>query len=390
MDKAKRIAFIRPKAWPLANSIVEGVLREQFPDHEVDTIDVSSLVRRRPDLILVNSIAAALLYGKDIAQRRKKFRVAFWRTPFIFRQIRRLVQKRIAQGTYAFTFQMQSLFDASTPGIPHFVYTDHTHLENRHYTSGAPNLYSSGWIDLERQIYQNAAITFLRSSNVRRSLMEDYAVPPEKAVLVYAGSNARVSPVKTANGAYTQPMILFVGLDWKRKGGPDLVEAFKLVREKHTEAMLTIVGAEPDLHIPGCEVVGKVPPDALDPYYQQASVFCLPTYLEPFGIVFIEAMTAHLPIVATRVGAIPDFVEEGRNGFLVEPGDIPGLANALVQLLENPELCHSFGKFSFQLTRDRYSWEAVGDKFKQSILKVLDQPGQLVHRTLMNVKEMQP
>ena len=117
MDKKKRIAFIRPKAWPLANRIVEGVLKEQFPDHEVDTIDVSGLVRRRPDLILVNSIATVLLYGKDIAQGRKKFRLAFWRTPFIFRQVRRLVQKRITAGTYAFTFQMQSLFDAVRPGF---------------------------------------------------------------------------------------------------------------------------------------------------------------------------------------------------------------------------------------------------------------------------------
>ncbi len=390
MDKGKRIAFIRPKAWPLANRIVEGVLREQFPDHEVDTIDVSSLVRRRPGLILVNSIATALLYGKDIAQRRKKFRLAFWRTPYIFRQVRRLVQKRIAEGTYAFTFQMQSLFDASTPGLAHFVYTDHTHLENRHYTTtGGSNLYSPGWIALERQIYQNASLTFLRSSNVRRSLIEEYGCPPEKAVLVYAGSNAKVSPVKTKNTDYTKPVILFVGLDWKRKGGPDLVEAFKLVREKIPAARLTIVGAEPDLQVPGCQVVGKVPPEELDPYYQEASLFCLPTYLEPFGIVFIEAMTAHLPIVATRVGAIPDFVEEGRNGFLVEPGDIPGLANALLRLLENPALCRSFGESSFQLTRDRYSWEAVGDQFKQNILKVLDQSVRSIPEDVLHVKEVQ-
>jgi glycosyltransferase involved in cell wall biosynthesis len=136
-------------------------------------------------------------------------------------------------------------------------------------------------------------------------------------------------------------------------------------------------------------VVGKVPPEELDHYYQEASVFCLPTYLEPFGIVFIEAMTAHLPIVATRVGAIPDFVEEGRNGILVEPGDIPGLAAAMLQLLENPALCRSFGESSFQLTRDRYSWETVGEKFKQNILKVLDEPVRSVPEDLLNVKEMQ-
>jgi hypothetical protein len=91
------------------------------------------------------------------------------------------VQKRVAVGTSAFTFQMQSLFDASTPWIPHFVYTDHTHLENRHCTTGTPNLYSPNWIALERQVCQNK---------------------------------------EKANSDYTQPAILFVRSDWKQKGEP--------------------------------------------------------------------------------------------------------------------------------------------------------------------------
>src|SRR6185503_19334086 len=107
MDKSKRIAFIRPKAWPLANRIVDGVIQENFPGHEVEVLDVSTLVRKRPEIILANSIVTALLYGKDIAYRRKKFRLAFWRTPYIFRQIRRLVRSRVSRGNYAFSFQMQ-------------------------------------------------------------------------------------------------------------------------------------------------------------------------------------------------------------------------------------------------------------------------------------------
>ena len=132
-----------------------------------------------------------------------------------------------------------------------------------------------------------------------------------------------------------------------------------------------IVGARPDLHIPNCEIVGPVKPQELDHYYQQASVFCLPTQLEPFGMVFIEAMTAHLPIVATRIGAIPDFVEEGKNGFLVSPDDVQGIADALLRLLQNPKMCRVFGKYSFQLTEDRYSWSAVGEIFRQNIMNVL-------------------
>ena len=374
MNRKEKIAFIRPKAWPLANRIVEGVIREQFPGHEVDVLDVSTMVRKRPVLLLANSIATALLYGKDIAQRRKKIRLAFWRTPYIFRQIRKLVRERVARGEYSFSFQMQSLFDASTPGIPHFVYTDHTHLENLNYAAkGRSSLYAPGWIELEKEIYRNAALTFVRSSNVRRSLTEEYGAPAEKAVLVYAGSNASVSSRKTANSDYAQTVILFVGLDWQRKGGPDLLEAFSIVHQACPDARLIILGAKPDVLLPNCEVVGKVPPEELDRYYQQASVFCLPTHLEPFGIAFIEAMTARLPIVATRVGAIPDFVEEGRNGWLVEPGDVPGLASALLKLVESPSTCKAFGEHSFHLTRERYSWQAVGKRFQQHIQRVLEE-----------------
>lgn len=367
MEKRKRIAFIRPKAWPLANRIVDGVLQEQFPDHTVDVIDISALVRKRPEIVLVNGIITALLYGKDIAQRKKKFRLAFWRTPYIFHQVRRLVRRQVMNEDYAFSFQMQSLFDCSTPGTAHFVYTDHTHLENLHYAANKDNLYSSKWIALEKEVYQNATLTFVRSSNVQRSVIEDYDLPTEKVVLAYAGSNAAVSQTKLHNVDYAHPSILFVGLDWQRKGGPDLVEAFQIVRETCPEAQLTIVGARPELTIPNCTVIGPVKPEELDSYYQQASVFCLPTHLEPFGIVFIEAMTAHLPIVATHVGAIPDFVEDGRNGWLVEPGDVQGIADSLLKLLQSPATCQAFGEESYQLTKERYSWNAVGATFRQHI-----------------------
>jgi glycosyltransferase involved in cell wall biosynthesis len=282
---------------------------------------------------------------------------------------------------------MQSLFDASTPGIPHFLYTDHTHLENLNYAANKDNLYSWKWIALEREGYQNAALTFVRSSNVARSVLEDYGQPTDKVVLAYAGSNVSISEVKSHNSDYAQPEILFVGLDWKRKGGPEVVEAFQRVLETCPEARLTIVGARPDLHLPNCEVIGPVLPEKLDAYYQRASVFCLPTHLEPFGIVFIEAMTAHLPIVATRIGAIPDFVEQGRNGWLVQPGDIQGIADALLKLLQNPPMAREFGEHSYQLTKERYSWQAVGRTFRKNIVPVISRSAGLENRPLTETGE---
>jgi len=373
MKNRKHIAFIRPKSWPLGNQIVEGVIKEQFPDHDIDLIDITALIMRRPDIILINSVATILLYGSELLAGRKKFKLAFWRTPYIFQQTRRLIRRRLRNENYFFSFQMQSLFDGSTPGVPHFLYTDHTHLENLNYRHGKKDLYSQKWIDLEHEIYRHATLNFVRSSNVGHSMVRDYNCPANKVVLAYAGSNVKISEERTENIDYSSQNILFVGLDWERKGGSDLVEAFKLVLRKHPNASLTIVGAKPKLQIPNCIVLGPLPADKLNQYYQMASVFCLPTYQEPFGIVFIEAMTARLPIVATRVGAIPEFVHDGNNGRLVEPGDIQGLANALSEFLDDPEKSRIFGDRSYQLTRERYSWQAVGNRFHQNILNTLNE-----------------
>lgn len=373
LKRKQRIAFIRPRNWPLANRIVEDVIQEQFPDYSVDVFDISKMIRTRPDIILRNSLETLALYGSEIARRSKKFRLAFWRTPYIFQQIRELVESQISSADYYFSFQMQSLFDASRKGLPHFVYTDHTHLENLHYTAnGKDTLYSEGWIALERTIYHNASLNFVRSSNVRRSMLLDYECAADKVELVYAGRNATVTSQKTENVDYSRPHILFVGYDWKRKGGPDLVEAFQLVLESFPNARLTIVGAQPDLNIPNCEVIGPGRAADLDGYYQRASVFCMPTYREPFGIAFIEAMAARLPIVATRVGAIPDFVEEGRNGWLLEPGDIQGIADALMSLLQNPGMAGEFGENSYRIVQQRYTWDTVGKRLQECICGALD------------------
>jgi glycosyltransferase involved in cell wall biosynthesis len=338
----------------------------------VEIIDVAALIRKRPVLILVNSIITTLLYGFEIVLLQKKFRSAFWRTPYIFHQIRYLIRKRVNKEKHLFSFQMQSLFDGSTPGVPHFVYTDHTHLENLNYfTNNSRTLYSQKWIKLESEIYRNAALNFVRSSNVQRSIIKDYGCNVDRVRLVYAGSNASVSNTKAENISYTDPHILFIGFDWERKGGPDLIRAFEIVLQKCPDTRLTIVGAKPNIQLSNCEIVGPVPPEKLNQYYQRASIFCLPTHLEPFGVVLIEAMTARLPIVATRVGAIPDFVEDGMNGWLVEPGDIQGIADALIKLIENPDMSRRFGENGHKIAREMYSWQTVGRKFRANILNVL-------------------
>lgn len=283
------------------------------------------------------------------------------------------MSSRLAKDKYAFSFQMQSLFDASTEGLPHFVYTDHTHLANLYYPNFDPkSLYSKSWIELEKTIYHNATINFTRSSNITRSIIEQYSCKPEKVVCVYAGSNAKVNHAAIGNRNYEGKNILFVGMAWERKGGPELVEAFKTVLKVHPDAKLTIVGCSPQLDVPNCNVVGQVPLEEVNKYYERASIFCLPTKLEPFGIVFIEALMHKLPVVATDIAAIPDFILDGENGYLVRPNDVEQLARALIDLVGNPRKCQAFGEKGCQIALERYTWEKVGAKIRENIASVVD------------------
>ena len=69
----------------------------------------------------------------------------------------------------------------------------------------------------------------------------------------------------------------------------EMVEAFRRVLQTHPDARLAVVGCSPSVNVPNCEIVGRVPVDKVAGYYPRASVRCLPSRLEPFGIVCIEA-----------------------------------------------------------------------------------------------------
>jgi glycosyltransferase involved in cell wall biosynthesis len=356
-------------------------LRENFSDFEIEIIDIVSLIKKRRDIILANGLFMLKEYGADILLGRKKIRECFFGTTYIFKTIRALLLKQLSKQEYTFTFQMQSLFDASTQGVPHFVYTDHTLLATLDYGDDHRHkVYSKAWIELEKTIYGNATRIFTRSSNITRSLIEQYSCSLEQVVCVYAGSNVELNgDGRLNNQNYSNKNILFVGIDWERKGGPVLVEAFKRVVKVQPEAQLTIVGCTPQVDVPNCRIIGRVPLQEVGPYYQQASVFCLPTRLEPFGIVFVEAMSYKLPVVATNIGAIPDFIINGENGYLVEPNQVEALAEALLGLIENPQKCKSFGEQGYRIAMDRYTWGKVGMKMKENIVAAINRKEEVVY-----------
>lgn len=368
----KKIGFIRLNDHLIFDLKLEETLRAHFSDHDFDIFTIKDILLRQPLAIIINCLIVFATYGWDILFGIKEFRSSFWRTSFIFHHIRKTLGRKIKKENYHFTFQAQSLFDASIAGLPHFLYTDHTHLANLNYTNfDRRKLFSKSWIELEKEIYHNTSIVFVWSTNIMRSLLEQYNQPQNRIACVNVGSSINIDDFKPDPRKEFTQSILFIGSDWERKGGPDLISSFNHVLKKYPHAQLTIAGSSPRINNPNCNVLGLLPMERLKPLYEKADIFCMPTLLEPFGIVYLEAMAAGLPVIATRLGAIPDFVQDGWNGLLVEPGDTEGIANAITRLLDNPEQCRIFGSRGFQLVHERYNWPAVGKNIQEHILNYL-------------------
>ena len=350
-------------------------LRLHFPEYEVEEIDLTrEFLRTHRWMLVLNFLHIWRLYWREILTRRHPWRQCFFRTPYLFQTLRRLIRRRLARrrAEYAFSFQTQSLFDASLPGLPHFVYTDHAHLTNLCYPAfSREGLFARSWIDLEREIYQHATHIYVMGEHVRRSLLEQYGCDPARVTCILAGSNAATEALPLVNGGYTNCTIVFVGVEWERKGGPALLEAFTLLLGRLPEARLIVVGCTPPVEHPRVEIVGRVAPEEVRRHLVRASVFCLPTRIEPFGIAPIEAFVHGLPVVTTRIGAMPDLVQEGESGRLVAPDDPAGLAEALLELLTDPEKCRSFAAHGRRHVSEHYTWAAVGRRLRDGIVAAL-------------------
>ena len=149
-------------------------------------------------------------------------------------------------------------------------------------------------------------------------------------------------------------MVLSVARMYPRKRLADLLHAAALLRTRVAGVQVRIVGRGPEwdalsrLHAElglGDTVVllGDLTRERLAEEYVNASVFCLPSVQEGFGIVFLEAMAAELPVVACRVAAVPEVVLDGATGLLVPPRDPGALAEALERLIREPALARAPG-----------------------------------------------
>ncbi len=374
MTGKSKIAFIRLGSFSHINDSVEVQLAHRFQDKHLHVVDVASGFYKPRLNALMNRLRVWLRHGPDLLSGRREYWDCAYHTPSVFHACRRWIGRTLApmHGDLAFTFQTQSLFNGAMQGVPHIVYTDHTHLATLSYPGfDRHHLFGDDWISLEKGIYSSAIMCLTMSRYVERSLINDYGCQDSKVVRVLAGGNTPSEASEPDVGRYNRKQILFIGTDWQRKGGPELLSAFQRILPAHPDARLVVIGCSPALNVPSCTVLGMLPLDQVAQYYRESSIFCLPTKNEPFGISVVEAMQNGLPVVTTCIGAMTDMIHHGENGYLVEPGAPEALADALDQLLSSPELCSRMGSNGRKLARTDYNWDAAGRRIEEAIKRVL-------------------
>lgn len=311
--------------------------------------------------------AAALTYHPT--RKRWQQRYGLGTVPFQVRSARISSALAAAPERYDAIVQVGATFVLSREarrGAPYIVYSDSNiayAMRGAPYSSAsklAPGEVESAF-RRERNVYEAADRIWAMSDALARSFRADFAQPDDKIKTIYAGANNPPAPVP---GVHREPRILFVGKDHQRKGSSVLLEAFQIVRREIPQAELHVVGG---LHLdgdhPGVVTHGFVSRSTpagqhqFDHLFATASVFCLPSRYEPFGIAFLEAMQAGLACVGTDRWAMPEIIDEGKTGWLVPDGSVADLAAVLTAALRDPGRCAAMGALGRQRCLEQFTWE---------------------------------
>ena len=254
-----------------------------------------------------------------------------------------------------------------------------------------------GWVRIllsvqarwERRNVARADLVVVTSRYSAEVARREYGAPAERLAVVPEPIDLEVwddqfwrAPRRPRHG----PVVLSVARMYPRKRLADLLHAAALLRTRVDGVQVRIVGRGPEwdalcrLHAElglGDTVVllGDLTRERLAEEYVNASVFCLPSVQEGFGIVFLEAMAAELPVVACRVAAVPEVVLHDATGLLVPPRDPGALAETIERLIREPALARRLGQEGRRRSLG-FSPRVVAERFLSAVHSTQDRQRQ--------------
>ena len=215
------------------------------------------------------------------------------------------------------------------------------------------------WNRLERETLLMQDRVFVMGQHVKPAMEAAYGMAPEKIVAVGAGPGLDVD-IERDRGSKDSAnrSILFVGKLAPVKGLAVLLQAFAVVRPAYPDAVLHVVTGS-RVEAPGVEFHGKLSQRELKELFYRCSIFAMPAFKEPLGLVFLEAMWSKCACVGTSTGSMPEIIQDGVSGYLVAPGDSQALADRLTRLLADPAGTRAMGERGYAAAKRYWNWDAV-------------------------------
>jgi len=341
-------------------------------DHEVEWI--GSVKFKIWQKILLKSI--------NISNKLRKDKI--WIPSILFCKFyARNVKKKIKQGNYDLIYAPVSstLIAFLDTTIPIVYLSDATFNLMIDYYPEFTGLSKKNIKDgnkIDRMALQRIEKVIFCSKWAKNSAIEFYKVPPEKISVFEFGANLLYEPnPDDLDFSETEICnILFLGVDWIRKGGEKAYKAYLQLKKRGLPCTFTIIGCNPKINIeqdnitiiPFINKNDKAEFDKLYKIFLQTQILLLPTKAECFGIVFCEASAFGIPSITTDTGGISSVIENGINGYLLnENADENAFADKIYSLFSNKKLFRELRINSRNSYENRLSWKVWGEKFNNCI-----------------------
>lgn len=215
---------------------------------------------------------------------------------------------------------------------------------------------------LETAAFDQVDHFFTMAEYVREDLIDHYKIAADRVTAVGTG-RGKLVPFQ-GQKSYANGYILFTAkLRFEEKGGPLLLDAFRLAQARNPKLKLVIVGQESYVQqlrdIPGVTARGHIAWNELQELFDGAALFAMPSLCEPWGLVYLEALASRTPVLGLNCNSLPEITQNGKFGFLVDDPNPASVADTLAKALNDPETLRTMGEAGQRHCLETYSWQRV-------------------------------
>lgn len=259
--------------------------------------------------------------------------------------------------------------------ITHYMYTDSTW--DMWYKDSRFRFLTQKLIkhaeDLDREAYAQLEHIFLISEFARQRFIDRYHIPAERITVVGAGRSPDIEPFRGEKDYRNGPILFIAKHRFEEKGGHLLLDAFRIAQEKRRDLKLVILGS-PDLKklaagAKNVQVLGHIPFQQLQNLFNDASLLAMPALMEPWGLVYLEALACKTPILGLNRMAFPEISGHGKYGFIVNEPTPESVAAGILDALSDADRLQRMGAEGQAYCLSKFTWENTANAIASRIFE---------------------